>query len=134
MNISATNVNFNGRKEVVYGLRKAAQEAYNIEINRSHAFGPHPMHLEHLINKSEGKMNAYLDMAANDESFAKTIGDLASEKLTAGFFKDVLQPTSVPFGKINPLKVFSEGIQEAVSKKTEQCKAGVQNFINAIKM
>ena len=134
MNISTTNVNFNGKSEVLYGLRKAAQEAHNIEINRSYAFGPRPINMEYLINTSTGKMSAYLDMVANDTTLSESINNLASNKPVMDYFKQILQPKKVPFGKINPLQVFAAGFRDAVKKSTDECKNGVEKFITAIKM
>ena len=66
---------------------KAAQEAHNIEINRSHAFGPRPINMEYLINTSTGKMSAYLDMVANDTTLSESINNLASNKPVMDYFK-----------------------------------------------
>lgn len=43
MNLNINNVNFQGRNEVLYGLKKAAQEAQNIGRNSIQAAGPRPL-------------------------------------------------------------------------------------------
>ncbi len=135
MNISTTNVNFNGKKEVIYGLKKAAQEAKNIETARSLGFGPRPIRRESDIYTAEGKMNAYLDMAVNDSDFSKTIEELITKKDPINkSFKETLQKKPVQFGEVNPMAIFTYGIRDAAKYATEQGKEAVDKFLNFIKM
>ena len=53
MNLTTNSINFNGKKEVLYGLKKAAQEARNIETNRALSQGPRGINKTEEIEKTD---------------------------------------------------------------------------------
>ena len=135
MNMTSTNVNFTGKKEIVYGLRKAAQEAKTIELNRSYAFGPRPMRREAEIYEAKGALNAYTDMVTKDSKFNTAIKEIAADKALTKELGETLQAKDVPYGKINPLGEFVKSFSESLKKnKVAALADDVKTFFQNIKM
>ena len=134
MNISVNNVNFNGRHEVLYGLKKAAQEARNIETNKVLSRGPRPMDRSLEIQKGQSSMNAYLDMVVNDDAFVKTASDIANFKQEANTVRNILKESTVQSQAIKPLETFSKAFSDIVEKqKIAVKKEFVEKFLHSLK-
>lgn len=135
MNIASTSVNFTGKKEIVYGLRKAAQEAKTIEINRSYAFGPRPIRRDYEINEAKGALNAYADMVTKDGEFNTAIKEIAEDKKFTKELGETLKPKDVQYGKINPLGEFVQSLSESFKKNVSKTlNDDVKAFFKSIKL
>lgn len=136
MNISKTNsVNFTGKQEIIYGLKKAAKEAKNIELNRSYAFGPRPIRREAEIYEAKGALNAYADMVTKDKEFGNVIKELAEDKEFTQELGNTLQEKDMQFGKINPLAEFVKTFTTAIKdNSTNSLTEDVKAFFKNIKM
>ena len=134
MDLSTTNVNFKGKKEIIYGLKKAAQEAKNIEINRSYAYGPHPIIREANIYEANGALKAYADMVTKDNKFNTVIKGISEDKVLTKELGETLQPKDVPFGKINPFGEFVKAISNSFKKNNEgRLTDNVKMFFKVLK-
>lgn len=81
--MQTNNVSFTGKKEILYGLKKASKEAKAAEINRLLSVGPNAQESKSLNSKNNiAAMNAYVDMVVNDSSFKETIENIAPGKET----------------------------------------------------
>lgn len=106
MNISINNINFSGRKEVMYGLNKAANNTRNAETCKALMQGPRPLN-KYLEEKSnEAASNAYMLMATYDDSFYSTLKEYDIEELNK--LKEILKPAVLQYAKINPLSFFKK--------------------------
>lgn len=134
MNLSVNNVSFNGKKEVLYGIKNAAKSAYEAEISRSYAFGPRPEHREGMIAKSMGKLEAYADMAVKDDAFVSTIKEAGENKTLMADLGKTLVPVRKNYGEISPINVFKKAMTEAAEKtQSEHIKAACSGFLNNLK-
>lgn len=114
MDLSVNNISFNGRKEVLYGIRSAAKSARQAEISRSYAFGPHPEHREGMVSRFVGKLHAYLDMAAHDDAFISTIKEVSDNKTFMTDFAQNLITRKVNYGEISPINTFNSAMKEVI--------------------
>ena len=119
MNLSVNNVSFNGKKEVLYGIKNAAKSAYEAEISRSYAFGPRPEHREGMIAKSMGKLEAYADMAVKDDAFVSTIKEAGENKTLMADLGKTLVPVRKNYGEISPINVFKKAMTEAAENTSD---------------
>ena len=100
-----SNLNFCGKKEVMYALKRSAQEVYNAEVCNAATKGPRPATYKIYETKSsEGLANAYMDMAIYDDEFVNTIKDFSADKTKE--LKQILKPIKLQFTEINPLSKF----------------------------
>ena len=135
MNMCVNNVNFCGKSEVVYGLKKAAKEARNIETNRVLSQGPRPMNKSSEIERSKSVMNAYLDMVVNDDAFVKTVGDIANYRQEANSLRDTLKESKVQSSVIKPLEPFSKAFTKIVEdQRIAVKKEFVERFLHSLKI
>ena len=133
MNITTNNVNFNGRKEVLYGLKKAAQEARNIETNRVLSQGPRGVNKVEEITQNKAAMNAYLDMVVNDDAFIKTADDIANYKQEVYSIRKILRESSVQSKAIKPFEAFSKAFSNIIEKQRIAVKKEfVKDFLDGL--
>lgn len=132
MNISTNNVNFMGTKEVVYALRRAAQESCNYEIARAMSEGPRTTAYQSSARTvCDAKVATYMDMAVYDDSFVKTIKELDSEN--KGALKSLLEPKQWQYNGINPMEVFSKYMFSTLKKQNKNVEPEIlDNFIKSI--
>ena len=104
MDIKVSNINFFGKKEVLYGLTKAARNIHSCSLYQ------HPRLMMHGENrgiiKYETAASAYLDMVTKDESFVDAIKNFNKSDLKE--IADNLKPIEVQHFKIEPLKDFCD--------------------------
>lgn len=131
MNISTNNVNFNGKKEVLYGLTKAAQEAQKMNINKIQSMGPRPVFKDIEVNQSQGALNAYCDMITKDTAFTATLKDLSTEAISR--LKEILSPIRNEFAKLYPQSDFKKALNKAVKKAKIDDVTDYHDFLNKIK-
>lgn len=118
MNLSINNVNFSGRKEVMYGIKRAAVEARCAEVNRSYSFEPRTMNREFDRRSNMGALFAYSDMVVRDSSFTDSIKEIVENKDFMSSLRNLLAPIKMTHGKINPLEKFQIQFSNA-AKDTE---------------
>lgn len=117
MNLNINNVNFQGRNEVLYGLKKAAQEAQNIGRNSIQA---------------KGALNAYCDMAVKDDWFVETINSI-SPNVTKEI-KETLSPIKNDYASAYPHETFISAIKNAVESAKNNADTSLKNFFEKIKL
>ncbi len=122
MNISVNNVNFTGKKEVLYGMKMAAKEARNAEGYRALMQCPRPLDRTAEERTSKKLMNAYIDMAVFDDSFESVIKEYKEDGL-----KKILQPEKWQYIEANPLKLFKESILKTMQKHEKTIDAETIN-------
>ena len=76
MNMTVNKTTFNGKAEILYGLKKASDVARLTEKARSLACGPRPTNTSLEVSKHRGELSAYLDMVVSDNNFVETISFL----------------------------------------------------------
>lgn len=114
MNISVNSVNFNGKREVLYGLSMAAKETRNAEMFKVLMQGPRPMNRHTEARTSEALSKAYLVMSAYDDSFYSTIKNISEDECQN--LKADLKPEILQYGAINPLESFKKVLAECLVK------------------
>lgn len=134
MNLSTNNINFEGKKEIIYGLKKAAQESKKIAVNESYNYGPRPINKSNDIALSKGALSAYFDMIMNDRFINQGIKEAAEDKELMSFLKETLCEQTANNIKINPLTIFANNLKQCSKNQTEYFKKTVENFINKIGM
>jgi len=102
------NVTFQGKKEVIYGLRRAAISSKAAEYCRAASFGPNPTNRSVMEKVNKESARNFLDMACFDDSFISTIADL--DKKETKRLANTLREEEVPSGNIYPLKIFKEAL------------------------
>lgn len=108
MNLSVNNVNFTGKKEMMYGLKRAAIEARSAEINRSYSFGPHSLPKTSDVYANMSAARAYSDMVIRDDEFVKTAKEFTKDKNYMYSMKEILKPIKLTFCEINPFEKFQK--------------------------
>lgn len=133
MNLAISNTSFNGKNEVIYGLKNAAREAKSTELFRSSSFGPRPINKESLVKERKEVLQAYMDMAVHDDSFAKTIEELPHLE-DGKEIKAMLKPQKLEWGEINPCHLFENSmvVNCMVQKKSINVDV-LNNFLKFLK-
>lgn len=133
MNLSINNTAFNGKKEVIYGLKNAAREARSAELFRSSSFGPRPINKESLVKERKEVLQAYMDMAVYDDAFEKTLEELPYLE-DGKAIKATIKPEKVQWGEINPLHLFENSMVVNCMVQKKSIKVDVlNNFLNFLK-
>ena len=81
---------FNGRREVVYSLKKAAECAKQVEKEYLVASGPRPQFNNTVVVQNRAKMAAYFDVATYDKEFSLALQEMSEENIS--FFQKTLEP------------------------------------------
>lgn len=131
MQVSMSNTNFQGKQEVLYGLRQAAKEAKNSELFNSYLCGPRPINKISETGQSQAAMKAYLDMSVYDKSFENTIAKLS--KPEAEEIKETLKPQKLQWTEINPFEVFKKNVLACINEhKKDINKTNIENFFKKL--
>lgn len=133
MDISIDNIGFQGKREVYYGLQKAAKIAKTAELNKKGFITS-----RYAMTKSEERMaynasvRAYLDMALRDEAFSKTIEELKSKELYA--LQEILKPEKTQYGLVNPMDTFTPVLNDVLNKLNEKnsVREAVSNLLKKL--
>jgi len=134
MNFSVNNVNFQGKNEVIYGIKKAAQEAKNLKIAAAYSYGPRPMNKMDAVYQAKGALDAYSDMLVHDETFVETINEISKDKNILDQLNNILTPVKTICGYLYPHQSFVESINKAAQNAGINAKSGLNNFFNNFKM
>ncbi|MBR6126747.1 hypothetical protein IKQ21_03595 [bacterium] len=122
-------VTFNGRREVVYGLTKAASAAQEASRLNSISKGPRPINVSDKLSSQISEMKAYCDMITYDEEFLSTA---IHGKILANKISKLLQSS---IKKSSPFEYFSKMLYDAVSKNRPKSDLLVVNsFLDEIKL
>ena len=73
------NVSFHGKREIMYGLNKASKAAKDAQVDRLMSCGPYRVNRTEEAKKNIAVMNAYLDMAINDNEFKNVIETISKD-------------------------------------------------------
>lgn len=132
--MQVSNVSFQGKKEVLRGLNKAVKSAYNAEISRSYSFGPRPEYRGPMVEKFKGKLEAYTDMAVNDDMFLPVIKEVENNKMVMSDFVQNLRSKRLNYGDISPINLFSRAMTEsAEGTLNENVQKAVKSFLSKLK-
>lgn len=135
MNLSINNINFQGKNEVYYGLKKAAMNSRDSEFCKAVSMGPRPIDKSFEREKFNAVMKAYLDMAVYDEFFPKTILDLTCDTESKKFLdlKNYLKPEQMQYTKTNPIGEFKRWLKIFVEKHNVKIdKSLIEEFVNKL--
>ena len=127
MDLKINGIGFQGKKEVLYGLTKAAQNAREYEYTKcySRMNGLNKFN-ERIVH--DASIKAYLDMATHDSSFLSTL----SEATTADLYpiKQILKPGRTQHMLIEPFNKFSEELKNTLnSVYSNKISASTNNTI-----
>ena len=128
LNSKMDSINFLGKKEVLYGLKKATKAASNVEKFRSYSCGPRPVNMSSEVAKSKGELSAYLDMTINDEAFSETLSEITKSK-SHKIYEELhnnLKPIKVANTEFSPFTTFQDAFNKA-------CNANLPLATNSVK-
>lgn len=134
MNLTTNNINFNGKQEIFYGLKMAAQEAKNINVAMSYSAGPRGVNRSNDMAHANGAMKAYIDMVMNDKYINQGIRYASEDKDLVKFLKDTLSTQQANNITINPLETFAHNLTKASQNQTDYFKKMLAKLIDTIKM
>ncbi len=134
MNLTINNTAFNGKQEVIYGLTRASYKAKQIEMFKNLAKGPRPINTSGEINRAKAAMEAYLDMTINDDSFDRTIVDIATKREDVSSIRENLVEQNLPTGIIKPFDTFTNSLLNMISENKKYLNNDLlYNFFTNIK-
>ncbi len=114
MDLKINGVGFQGKKEILYGLTKAAQNAREYETNQTAYLASRiQMRKSEEQAYKKGMMNAYFDMATNDLDYIKVVKNLPAKDLK--LIKKILAPFQTEHGTVEPMKIFTSTINDVVN-------------------
>ena len=113
MDLRISGIGFQGKKEILYGLTKAAQNAKEYETNQK-AYLASRIQMRKFEEQAykKGAINAYLDMVVRDINFANVIENVHGKDLTP--IKRLLTPFQTEHGTVEPMKTFSSAYKNAI--------------------
>ncbi len=124
-------ISFNGKNEVIYGLKKAAMCARAAEYSRAASFGPRPVDRSIMEMTNKTSMGCYLDMVCYDKSFTDTISNMKKEDISE--LGSLLKNETVQYGDITPFKLFKENLKSLCKHYKKTIPANVVNdFLNKL--
>lgn len=114
MDLKINGVGFQGKKEILYGLTKAAQNAREYETNQTAYLASRiQMRKSEEQAYKKGMMNAYFDMATNDLDYIKVVKNPPAKDLK--LIKKILAPFQTEHGTVEPMKIFTSTINDVVN-------------------
>lgn len=127
MDLKINNINFQGKKEILYGLKKAASLTRTYELtNKAYVASRIGMTKYEEMTAYRSSIRAYFDMVTNDTDFSDVINNSMS-KGDILVLKNLLKPQTTEHGRIEPLQKF---IKEAVD--IAQINRRGQEVLNAL--
>ena len=113
MDLRINGIGFQGKKEILYGLKKAAQNAREYETNQT-AYLASRIQMRKYEEQAykKGTINAYLDMVVRDVNFAYVIENIHGKDLKP--IKRMLAPFQTEHGTVEPMKTFSPAYENAI--------------------
>ena len=114
MDLRINGIGFQGKKEVIYGLTKAAQNAREYETNQTAYLASRiQMRKSEEQAYKKGMMNAYFDMATHDLDYIKVVKNPPAKDLK--LIKKILAPFQTEHGTVEPMKIFTSTINDVVN-------------------
>ena len=113
MDLRISGIGFQGKKEVLYGLTKAAQKAKDIEYYSQPAIAMR-ISKDKLQAEQNASMQAYLDMVLRDSEFKSVVKNSTDKDLS--YIKALLAKEQTEHSIVEPMKKFSESINYLVNK------------------
>lgn len=107
MDLKVNAINFQGKKEVIYGLKKAAQKAKDFEYYKQPAIAMR-IRTDNLQTAQNASMQAYLDMVLRDEAFEQTIKEMKISDLR--YLQCILMPEQTQHSIVRPMDKLKEAI------------------------
>ena len=113
MDLRINGVGFQGKREILYGLTKAAQNAREYETNQT-AYIASRIQMRKTEEQAykKGAINAYLDMVVRDANFAYEIKNVHGKDLKP--IKKMLAPFQTEHGIVEPMKTFSSAYENVI--------------------
>ena len=124
-------LSFNGKREVLYGLKKGAEAARNSEICRSYSKCRRP--LDKTIEQAEhnAELSAYIDMAVHDNDFHDVIKNMPKRNS----LKKILAPQEFNGVYVEPMKLFTNALYDSMEKhKSKPLDNILKTFFANIKL
>ncbi len=126
------SISFQGKKEILHGLSKAAECAKAAEYCRAASFGPRPCDRSVLEMTNKTSMGNFLDMVCYDKGFIDTMKNLKIDEIKD--IANMLRPEKVQYGEINPLKIFKDVLlRMCKAYKKNEAKPAINQLLNEIK-
>jgi len=114
MDLRINGIGFQGKKEILYGLTKAAQNAREYETNQTAYLASRiQMRKSEEQAYKKGMMNAYFDMATHDLDYIKVVKNPPAKDLK--LIKKILAPFQTEHGTVEPMKIFTSTINDVVN-------------------
>ena len=132
MDLKVNSVNFNGKKEVLYGLTKAAQKAKDFEYyNQPAIVSRLTTSIQQMQASQNASMRAYLDMAIRDSDFKKVVKDVENKDLYQ--IRALLAPEKTEHTLVEPMKKFTEVINDVVNNNYGgKAKESINSFVKEL--
>lgn len=130
MDIKINNISFQGKREILYGLTKAAKISRAAELtNKAYVTSRMGMTKYEELTAYDASMRAYLDMATHDAEFPDVINNsLTKEDINS--LKNILKEEVTQHGTIKPLTLFCKNMIDVVHKNKRN--TDVFNAIGAL--
>lgn len=114
MDIKISGIGFQGKKEVLYGLTKAAKIArVSEQTDKAYITSRMAMTKYEEMAAYDASMKAYMDMVIKDSGF-KSVAKNANDK-DLSVIKEILAPKQTEHGLVEPIKKFSETLNTVIN-------------------
>ena len=126
------NITFNGKREIVYGLTKAASHANEAARLNAVSKGPRPVPCTEKLNAEVSAIKSYMDMATYDDEF---IHIMAMDFVNNGneLAKDFAKLLRSPIKETKtPFDYFTEELRVAAKQRFKDILC-INIFVNKIK-
>ena len=137
MDLKINGLSFQGQREILYVLKKAAHNAREYEINQT-AYLASRIQMRKYEEQAAKKasINAYLDMVVYDSNFANVIENIHGKDLKP--IKKILASFQTEHGAVEPMKTFSSAYESAIdnsywSKLNESFKIHTNELLCKLK-
>lgn len=136
MDLKINSTSFQGKKEILYALKKAAQKSKDFEYYNQPAIASR-IPTDRLQAAQNASICAYLDMALRDSEF-KTVVVKAKDK-DLSYIKELLATEKTEHSLVEPMKKFSSSINSVVTdnyggKTRETMMAFVRELLHKLKL
>ena len=136
MELKINSVSFQGKKEVLYALTKAAQKSKDFEYYNQPAIASR-IPSDKLQTAQNSAINAYLDMALRDSEFKNVV--IKSTNKDLSYIKELLATEKTEHSLVEPMKKFTSSLHTVVSanyagKKKETMIAIIHELQQKLKL
>ena len=137
MDIRTNGIGFQGKKEVLYALTKAAKKSKDFEYYNQPYIAARTITDRLVIQASQNaSMKAYMDMALRDTEFKNVVKNATNKDLSQ--IKALLAPEKTEHSIVEPMKKFTEAINDVIindygSRAKESMSAYVRELLQKLK-